>query len=257
MNTRQTIRNKDDLRMDSGDDLDLNECRRLGRGDVLQTFEEYQQMELARERARERESEIVRGRYASRGEPGPKLHRYQGCATGPDPRGGDTGVRGTPYAGQVPRHSVTGFNHLVERGRVLRLLQGPSVSPPVCKSPSSDSGHSVPTCPTRPIIQGRRRLNVPHTTTNQHGTPLDGPARYETGRGAGKSPSPSLTPAATDDTAKTLKPYLASIDNTLKGLGPCLAQINVLAGPCGPNTRPTRTSRTSKIMSSASGATPA
>jgi len=66
-------------------------------------------------------------------------------------------------------------------------------------------------------------------TTHRHESPLDDPATYETGRGAGKSPSTSPTPAATDDTARKLEPYLASIDNTLKGLGPCLAQINVLA----------------------------
>jgi len=228
MNTRQTVRNRDDVRMDNRDELDMDECQRMGRGDVLLTFEEYQKMGLASERARDRDSEIIRGRYASRGEPGPRLHRYQGRATGPDPRGGDTGVRGTPYQGEVPCHSVTGFKHLVERARLLRLSQGPSVSPPVCRSPSSDSGHSVPTSPTRPTIQRRRRLHILPTTTNQYGPPLDGPARDETGRGAGKSPSP--TPAATDDTAKKLEPYLASIDNTLKGLGPCLAQINVL-GP--------------------------
>jgi len=154
MNTRQTIRNRDDLEMDNGDDIGMDECRRLGRGDVLLTFEEYQRMELANEGAREQNSEIIRGRYASRGEPGPRLHRYPGRATGPDPRAWDTGVRGTPYPGEVLRHSVTGFKHLVERARALRLSQGPGVSPPVCKSPSSDSGHSVPASPTRPTIQG-------------------------------------------------------------------------------------------------------
>jgi len=41
MNTRQTVRNRDDLETDNGDDMDLEECRRLGRGDVFLTFEEY------------------------------------------------------------------------------------------------------------------------------------------------------------------------------------------------------------------------
>jgi len=47
MNTRQATRNRNDLEMnnrDDLDDLDLDECRRLGRGDVLLTFEEYQRM---------------------------------------------------------------------------------------------------------------------------------------------------------------------------------------------------------------------
>jgi len=39
----------------------------------------------------------------------------------------------------------------------------------------------------------------------------------------------SPTPAATGDAARTLEPYLAAIDNMLKELGPCLAQMNVLA----------------------------
>jgi len=186
-------------------------------------------MELANKRATERENEYLRGRYASRGEPRPRQHRRQGRATGPDPWGGDTGVRGAPYPGEVQRHSVTGFNILVERARVLRLSQGPSVSPPVCKSPSSDSSHSVPASPTRPTIQGRLRLHVLPTTTIQCGPPLDGPARHETGRSADKSQNTSPTPAVTDDAARKLGPYLASIDNTLKELGPCLAQVNVLA----------------------------
>jgi len=117
MNTRQSIWNRYDLWMDNRDDRAMNKYQRLklaNRDNVAPSFEEYQRMELARERARERNSEILRGRYASRGEPGPRLHRHQGRATGPDPRGGDTGVRGTPYSGEVPRHSVTRFKHLVE-----------------------------------------------------------------------------------------------------------------------------------------------
>jgi len=118
MNTRQTIRNRDDLGMDS-------------------------RLELEMQHDRERESEIIRERYATRGEPGPRLHRHQERATGTDPRGGDTGVRGTPYPGEVTRHQhyVEGFKHLVERARALQLSRGASVSPPVCKSPSSDSGN--------------------------------------------------------------------------------------------------------------------
>jgi len=124
------------------------------------------------------------------------------------------GVGGTPYPGEARRLSVTRFNILVERARVLRLSQGPSVSPPVCTSPNSDSGHSAPTSPTRPTIQGRRRLHVLPTMTNQCGPPLDSPASDETGRGAGRSPSTSPVPAKTAETTKKLKPYLVSIDNT-------------------------------------------
>jgi len=146
MNTRQTIRNRDDLGMD-----------------------QYQRLELEMECDRERETALILDRYAIRGEPEPRLHRHQRRATGADPRRGDTGVRGTPYPGEVTRHSVTGFKHLVERARALRLSQEPSVSPPVCQSPSSDSGHSVPASPTRPTIQGRRRLPaLPPTTRMDH-----------------------------------------------------------------------------------------
>jgi len=166
------------------------------------------------ERDRERVTEMIRERYSIRGEPGPRLHRHQERATGADPKGGDTGVRGTPYPGEVTRHQhyVTGFKHLVDRARELRLSQGPSVSPPVCMSLSSDSGHSVPASPTRPTIQGIRRLPALPSTTHRYGSPPDNPAAYETGRDAGKSPSTSPTPSATNDSARKLEPYLASID---------------------------------------------
>jgi len=90
--TRQTIRNSDDLERNNRDDDEL---------------EEYQRSELEQserwKRETKRENAYLRRRYASRGEPGPRLHRRQGRDTGPDPRDRDTGVGGTPYPGEARR----------------------------------------------------------------------------------------------------------------------------------------------------------
>jgi len=102
------------------------------------------------------------------------------------------------------RLTVTGFNLLVERARVLPLTQEPSVSPPVCRSPTGDS---TPASPTRPTIQGSRRLQVLATTTDQHGPPRED-----------KSQNTSQTPAATCDVARTLEPYLERVTRVLERL---------------------------------------
>jgi len=170
------------------------------------------------------ETEIIRERYATRGEPGPRVHR------------------GTPYPGEVTRQQqiVAGFKHMVEKANALWLSQRESVSPPWHKMPSSDSGQSTPASATRPTLQGRRRL--PALPSTKPWSKPDNTDAYEAGMGTGESPttsptpsahrktSPALQPAsAANDTARKLEPYLASIDNTLKGLGPHLAQVNVLA----------------------------
>jgi len=93
----------------------------------------------------------------------------------------------------------------------------------MCKSPSGNGGHSGPPSPNRPMIQGRRRLPAPPPADYRYETSSDNRATYE----PRLRTSPTVT--ATNKTAKTLEPYLAFIDNTLKGLGPCLAQMNVLA----------------------------
>jgi len=161
MNTRQTTRNRFDQEMAY--------CRSDINDDAYDEFWRDRQLpgnkeiysrnaELARRRDQECEARSIKWRYATRGSPGPRLHRPQGRATGPvkdEPRERDTGFGGTPYPGEGRRLTVTGFNFLVERARELRLAQGLCVSPPVCQSPIGDCGSNMPTSPTRPTIQGR------------------------------------------------------------------------------------------------------
>jgi len=139
------------------------------------------------------ESRILRERYAGRG------NRHQERATGADPRGGAPSLRGTPYPGKETRHQhyVAGLKYMVERANALRASQGESISPPLRKSPSSDSGQSTPASPTRPTIQGRRRLPALPSTKPWCGSTQNNTTAYAAGVGAGESPGTSPTPADT------------------------------------------------------------
>jgi len=153
MNTRQTIQNKSELEMDNDSD----------------------------------ESRILRERYAGR-EIRNQERVTRANATG---WGGVSSFRGTPYPGEVTRHQhyVAGFKYMVQRAKALRE----SISPPLRKSPSSDSGQSTPASLTRPTIQGRRLLPALPTTKPWCRSPPDSTvaSEYELGRDTGESPSTS------------------------------------------------------------------
>jgi len=144
---------------------------------------------------------ILRERYAGRG------NRNQECATGANTRGGAASFRETPYPGEVTRHQhyVAGFKHMVDRARALRLSQGESISLPLRKSPSSDSGQSTPASPTRQTIQGRRRPPVLPSTKPWCRSPPYNSAAYEPGMGTSESPgtSPTLSANRKPNPAKT------------------------------------------------------
>jgi len=207
MNTRQTMRIRDDPDMAlRRRDVNDEEYDPHWRDRLLPGKQEIydKDREQARRRHQESTARNIERRYASRGAPGPRLHRPQGRVTGPNPREWNTGAAVTPHPGEARRLTVTGFNLLVERARMLRLAQGPSVSLPVCQSPTGFSGTSTPASPTRPTIQGRRRLQVP----DQH-RPL---YREE------KSQNTSPVLAATCDVARTLEPYLERVTQVLERL---------------------------------------
>jgi len=65
----------------------------------------------------------------------------------------------------------------------------------------------MPVSPTRPTIQGRRRLHIPATTTEQRGPPQED-----------KSQNTSPTLAAACDVARTLEPYLERVTQVLERL---------------------------------------
>jgi len=83
-----------------------------------------------------------------------------------------------------------------QRARALRLSQRKSISPPSCKSPSSDSWHSAPASLTRLTIQGRCRLPALPATKPWCRSPPNNTAAYEPGVGSGESPGTSPTPSA-------------------------------------------------------------
>jgi len=139
------------------EEYDPHWCDRLlpGNQEIYNRANE-QQRRLHEEYVENTARSIAR-RHATKGAPGPRFQRPPGRVTGPSPWVRDTAPPGTPHPVEARRLSVTGFNLLVERARVLRLTQGPSLSPPACRSPTGDS---TPTSPTRPTIQGRRRLQT-------------------------------------------------------------------------------------------------
>jgi len=136
----------------------------------------------------------------------PEGHPEHGSA---DLRGGpqewDRGTAGTPHPGGARRLTVTGFNLLVERARILRLTQGPSVSPPKCRSPIGDNSTTV--SPPRPMIRGRRHLQAPTSTVDQRS-----PTQED------RSQNTSLMPVSQCDAARTLEPYLDRVTRVLERL---------------------------------------
>jgi len=196
MNTRQTTRNRDDQDMAYRSDIHNDEYDEFWQDRQLPGNKEIysRDAEQARRRAQKCTAKAIERRYASQGAPEPRLHRPQGRATGPNPWEWNTGFAGTPHSGEARHLTVTGFNLLVERARMLRLAQELIVSPPVCQSPPG-YGVSTPASPTRPTIQGRRRIQV-----------------HE------KSQNTSPTPVATCDVARTLEPYLERVTQVLERL---------------------------------------
>jgi len=221
------------------------------------------------------ESRIINERIAG------QENRNQERGTGADPNGGASSLRGIPYPGEVTRHQhyVAGFKYMMQRVKALRE----SISPPLCKSSSSDSGQSTPASPTRATIQDRRRLPALPATKPWCRSPPDSTATSEhepgldTGESLSTSPAPlskrKTNPADTqpgvpkgvrnhttsvyieveratadhqtkqptsrewgevaaqltsvaNNAARMFESYLASLDDTLKELKPCLAKVN-------------------------------
>jgi len=140
---------------------------------------------------------------AERGAPGPRIRRPPGRTPAPSPRQGNSRITDTDGA----RHlTVTGFNLLVERARILRLSQGEKVSPPACLtdraigrtvSPTGDSSPSA--YPHRPRIQGRRRSPILDTTVDEY-------------------TNTSPPPVSHCDAATKLEPYLERMTKVLERL---------------------------------------
>jgi len=214
MNTRQTTRHQEDKEISlRRRDVNDEEYDPHWRVRLLPGNQEIYERESIQSRRRHKEycestaREVAR-RYASRGAPGPRFHRPQGRVTRPSPRECDTRPVGTPHPGGARRLTVTGLNLLVERARILRLTQGPNVSPPTCRSPTGDS---VTVSPPRPMIQARRHLPAPVSPVHQHR-----PTQADTNMD--KSTNTGPIPASQCDAARTLEPYLDRVTRVLERL---------------------------------------
>jgi len=137
MNARQTTRLRDDSeeemvlrRRDINDEEYDPHWLIPGNQEIYDRDRNSEQSRRRHEEYCESTARNIARRYASRGAPGPRVHRPPGRITEPSRREWDTGSTSTPHPEEARRLTVMGFNLLVERARIMRLTQAPSVSPP-------------------------------------------------------------------------------------------------------------------------------